>query len=51
MVTIGRYRFVEGRTIMPLVVQVNHAVADGFHGSRLVEELQTVFAEAGWVRL
>lgn len=48
--TIGRYRFVEGRTLMPLALQVNHAVTDGFHGSRFVDELQTVLAEAGWLR-
>lgn len=50
IVTIGRYRYVEGRTLMPLALQVNHAVADGFHASRLVDELQTTFAEAGWLR-
>ncbi|MEK6312214.1 MAG: CatA-like O-acetyltransferase [Curtobacterium sp.] len=48
--TIGRYRYVEGRTIMPIAVQVNHAAVDGFHGSRLFAELQTTFAEAGWLR-
>ncbi|PCN48587.1 chloramphenicol acetyltransferase CAT [Curtobacterium sp. 'Ferrero'] len=48
--TIGRYRYVEGRTMMPIAVQANHAAVDGFHGSRLFAELQTTFAEAGWLR-
>lgn len=38
--TIGRYREQEGRFVLPLAVQVHHAVCDGFHLSRFVQELQ-----------
>lgn len=38
--TLGRYHSVEGRLKMPLALQVHHAVCDGFHACRFVEELQ-----------
>lgn len=38
--TLGRYRPVQGRLLMPLALQVHHAVCDGFHACRFVEELQ-----------
>jgi chloramphenicol O-acetyltransferase type A len=47
--TIGRYRERDGRTLMPLAVQVHHAAADGFHVARLVDELQQLLAEPDWV--
>ncbi len=38
--TIGKY-FPEGdKTMLPLAIQVHHAVCDGFHISRFVNELQ-----------
>lgn len=38
--TFGRYFEQEGKTLLPLSVQVHHAVCDGFHVSRLIEEFQ-----------
>jgi len=35
---------------MPLAMQVNHAAADGFHASRLLDELDDLFAEPTWLR-
>lgn len=47
--TIGRYVEREGRTLMPLAIQVHHAAADGFHVSRLVNELQELLTSPEWV--
>ena len=38
--TLGRYREENGRTLLPLAVQVHHGVADGFHVGRLFTRLQ-----------
>ena len=38
--TMGRYREEGGRTLLPLAVQVHHAVCDGFHLCRFVNGLQ-----------
>lgn len=38
--TIGRYYEDNGRYILPLAIQVHHAVCDGFHVCRFVNELQ-----------
>lgn len=48
--TLGRYVEREGRVLLPLAVQVHHAAADGFHTSRLVDELQTLLTDPGWLR-
>ncbi len=47
--TLGRYVERGGRVRLPLAVQVHHAVADGFHTARLVEELQALLADPAWV--
>jgi len=47
--TIGQYRQVQGRTIMPLAVQIHHAAADGFHTARLVHELQELLSNPTWL--
>lgn len=47
--TLGRYAERNGRTLLPLAIQVHHAAADGFHTSRLVTELQRLFAGPDWV--
>lgn len=39
--TIGKYTEQNGRYTLPLAVQVHHAVCDGFHACRLVDEVQT----------
>lgn len=38
--TMGKYYQENGRTILPLAIQVHHAVCDGFHICRFVNELQ-----------
>lgn len=38
--TIGKYFKQDERMILPLAVQVHHAVCDGFHASRFINELQ-----------
>ncbi|WP_312595987.1 type A chloramphenicol O-acetyltransferase [Stutzerimonas nitrititolerans] len=40
MFTIGKYYAQGDKTLMPLAVQVHHAVCDGFHVGRLINELQ-----------
>ncbi|MGW8566522.1 type A chloramphenicol O-acetyltransferase [Isoptericola sp. NPDC055881] len=47
--TLGRYVERDGRVLLPLAVQVHHAVADGFHTARLVNELQELLADPAWV--
>ena len=39
--TMGKFYEENGRTILPLAIQVHHAVCDGFHVCRFIEELQT----------
>ena len=48
--TLGRYVHREGRTLLPLAVQVHHAAADGFHTARLVNELQELIDAPSWLR-
>ena len=38
--TLGRYREENGRTLLPLTVQVHHGVTDGFHVGRFFSRLQ-----------
>ncbi len=38
--TIGKYDVDHGKVMLPLAIQVHHAVCDGFHLSRFVNELQ-----------
>ncbi|MGI5959284.1 MAG: type A chloramphenicol O-acetyltransferase [Massiliimalia sp.] len=38
--TVGKYFEQQGQTLIPLSIQVHHAVCDGFHTSRFVNELQ-----------
>ena len=38
--TMGKYYIEDGQTILPLAIQVHHAVCDGFHICRFVNELQ-----------
>ncbi|WP_448006911.1 CatA-like O-acetyltransferase [Agromyces bauzanensis] len=47
--TIGRYVERDGRTLMPLAVQIHHAAADGFHTARLVGDIRELVAEPSWV--
>ena len=47
--TLGRYLERDGRTLLPLAVQIHHAAADGFHTARLVRELEQLLADPSWV--
>ncbi len=38
--TFGKYFEQEGKTFIPLSVQIHHAVCDAFHVSRLIDEFQ-----------
>ena len=38
--TIGKYYEENGSLILPLAIQVHHALCDGFHLCRFVNELQ-----------
>ena len=38
--TLGRYREENGRTLLPLAMQVHHGVTDGFHVGRFFSRLQ-----------
>ena len=47
--TLGRYIEREGRVLLPVAIQVHHAVADGFHSTRLVNELQELIGDPTWL--
>lgn len=49
MITLGRYRQVDGRTMMPMALRINHAAVDGFHASRFVTEVEELFAAPSWL--
>lgn len=40
--TFGKYFHKDGRCLIPLAVQVHHAVCDGFHVSRLIEDIRRI---------
>ncbi len=43
--TLGKYTKQSGKIILPLAIQVHHAVCDGFHVSRFVDDLIKVMNE------
>ena len=45
--TIGKYYKESERTLIPLAIQVHHAVCDGFHVCRFVNELQELLNSLG----
>lgn len=49
IVTLGRYVEREGAVYLPVALQVHHAVADGFHAARLLDTVQGLLLEPGWV--
>lgn len=40
IITLGRYLERDGATLLPVAIQVHHAVCDGFHAGRFVAALQ-----------
>ena len=41
---MGRFRQEGERVLLPLAVQVHHAVCDGFHLSRLIADVEALIA-------
>lgn len=39
-ITWGEYEMLQGRYMMPLTMNIHHAVADGFHLCRFFNEVQ-----------
>lgn len=46
--TMGRYQEENGKILLPLSIQVHHAVCDGFHVCRLVKDLRGILEEGFW---
>ena len=42
--TLGKYIEDNGKYLLPLAIQVHHAVCDGFHVSRFINELQELIS-------
>jgi chloramphenicol O-acetyltransferase type A len=49
IITLGRYRERDGRTLLPVALQINHAAADGFHAARLLTELEELVGDPAWL--
>jgi chloramphenicol O-acetyltransferase type A len=45
IITWGKYERVFRKIIMPLTVQINHAVADGYHTAKFLNEIQKICNE------
>ncbi len=43
--TIGKYTEQDGKILMPLAIQVHHAVCDGLHVGRFVEKVKSLVAD------
>lgn len=43
--TMGKYSEINGQYLIPLAIQVHHAVCDGFHVCRFINELQKLIEE------
>ena len=42
MFTLGKYYPQDGKILLPVAIQIHHAVCDGFHVARLFNELQAM---------
>jgi chloramphenicol O-acetyltransferase type A len=47
--TLGRHFERDGRTLLPLAIQMHHAAADGFHTARLLDDFQAVVGTPDWL--
>lgn len=45
IITWGKYTHVDGKTVLPVTMQIHHAVADGFHIARFFAEVERTSAE------
>ncbi|MDR6736207.1 type A chloramphenicol O-acetyltransferase [Sphingobacterium sp. 2149] len=43
--TIGKYKVEGDKTLMPLAIQVHHAVCDGLHVAKLIDTLEALFQD------
>lgn len=43
--TMGKFQEENGKTLLPLAIQIHHGACDGFHVSRFVQELQELLNE------
>lgn len=46
--TLGRYYKEGAKTLIPLAIQAHHAVCDGFHVCRFINELQSLIDHFTW---
>ena len=44
IVVMGKYELNDGKYIMPVAIQVNHAIADGYQASKFYEKIADMFA-------
>lgn len=49
--TFGKYRKKNDKIIIPLSIQVHHAVCDGFHAGRFFNELQEICLDRDWLEI
>ena len=47
--TLGRQLDRDGRTFLPLAIQMHHAAADGFHTARLIDEFTALVGDPTWL--
>ena len=46
--TLGKAEMRDGRRILPLAIQVHHAVCDGWHAGLFVEYLRNILQQTDW---
>lgn len=49
--TFGKYVKKSKRIVIPLSIQVHHAVCDGFHAGRFFNELQRICTDRDWLEI
>lgn len=49
--TFGKYMKKNDKIIIPLSIQVHHAVCDGFHAGRFFNELQEICLDRDWLEI
>lgn len=40
IITIGKYDKNENKIVLPITIQIHHAVCDGFHVAKFINKLQ-----------
>ena len=49
IITYGK-KFSQGsNTLLPISVYINHAVADGYHTCKLINDIQDIFYNLDWI--